>query len=242
MVDNILEEEFVDPGELQEEVKDPVYVYNYDGNGVFTVEEIADESPLEPGIYLLPANATFTKPPDPQQYKTYVWDTEKEEWEIKDDYRQAILYDKRNGEIDTSVELQLGETPDFNRYSLTEVTELNPFAGMTTEEKRAALIELGKQTRNSIEFNDTLEAAGAVWQVDNLSRERIKDAIYEMETQNVPDEATIPWILADDSVKNATKADLQSVLSAFNMRRQQVFLKYAQWISSGSMQPFNPDM
>lgn len=40
-------------------------VYNYDPNsGYYLGSEEADESPLEPGKYCLPANATFTKPPE----------------------------------------------------------------------------------------------------------------------------------------------------------------------------------
>lgn len=38
-------------------------IYNYDENGFFTGESIADENPLEKGIFLIPAYATTIKPP-----------------------------------------------------------------------------------------------------------------------------------------------------------------------------------
>lgn len=37
-------------------------IYNYDENGFFTSESIADESPLEKGVYLIPANSTTVEP------------------------------------------------------------------------------------------------------------------------------------------------------------------------------------
>lgn len=40
-------------------------IYHYDGiNKAYLGQSQARESPLEPGVFLLPANATFTEPPD----------------------------------------------------------------------------------------------------------------------------------------------------------------------------------
>jgi hypothetical protein len=43
----------------------PPQVYNYNPeNGFYTGSEVADPSPLEPGVFLLPAHATFDAPPE----------------------------------------------------------------------------------------------------------------------------------------------------------------------------------
>lgn len=39
-------------------------VYQYDDNGYFMYETVADESPLEPGIFLYPRNTTDCPPPN----------------------------------------------------------------------------------------------------------------------------------------------------------------------------------
>jgi len=38
-------------------------IYNYNNEGFYTGESLADESPLEKGVFLIPANASTTKPP-----------------------------------------------------------------------------------------------------------------------------------------------------------------------------------
>lgn len=47
--------------------------YNYNNKGYYTASREARENPLEKGIYLLPANATFSEPLPNQEGKNIKW-------------------------------------------------------------------------------------------------------------------------------------------------------------------------
>ncbi len=53
-----------------------VYNYHYETR-VFISEEIADESPLEPGVFLIPSNATTVPPIEEKFGYEIVWDFDK---------------------------------------------------------------------------------------------------------------------------------------------------------------------
>ena len=57
-------------------------IYHYHpATGEYLGEGFADESPLEPGVYLVPANATATAPPTAMTGKVRVW---RGEWQFED--------------------------------------------------------------------------------------------------------------------------------------------------------------
>lgn len=47
--------------------------YTYNTAGLYVAEIEADESPLEPGVYLLPANSTTKSPPAAKEGKIPRW-------------------------------------------------------------------------------------------------------------------------------------------------------------------------
>lgn len=58
-------------------------VYNYDpATGIFLGSEDAIESPLEPGVFLVPAHATVRTPPPAQEGKIIVFTGQ--DWELHD--------------------------------------------------------------------------------------------------------------------------------------------------------------
>lgn len=50
-----------------EETPSYIEVYSYNNEGIYVGITVADKSPLENGIYLIPANATTIKPPEIQE-------------------------------------------------------------------------------------------------------------------------------------------------------------------------------
>jgi hypothetical protein len=58
-------------------------IYNYNPeNGYFVGESLADESPLESGVYLIPAHATEIVAPKATTGKIVVWNGNN--WELQD--------------------------------------------------------------------------------------------------------------------------------------------------------------
>jgi hypothetical protein len=57
-------------------------IYNYDKNGKYTGESIADQSPLEPNVFLIPALATEIAPPKATKGKMVVFNGD--DWELQD--------------------------------------------------------------------------------------------------------------------------------------------------------------
>ena len=48
-------------------------IYHYNQYGYYCGQDIADESPLEPGVFLIPAMATDQEPPSPQEGKNIIF-------------------------------------------------------------------------------------------------------------------------------------------------------------------------
>jgi len=66
--------------------------YLYDNNGVYICPTESWESPLEPGVFPLPANCTWTAPPDLSEKQAAVWDGQA--WSVVADHRPHL----ENGE------------------------------------------------------------------------------------------------------------------------------------------------
>jgi len=97
--------------------------YNYHHQtGIYLGQSEADESPLEPGVFLLPANATFQAPPTAENGKQIVWTGQG--WEVEnisiepeptEPQPKPITWDdirnKRNGRLMASDWTQLSDAP-----------------------------------------------------------------------------------------------------------------------------------
>lgn len=59
-----------------------VYSYNW-ATGAYIGEGEADASPLQPGVWLVPAYATLKKPPEAQPGKQAVYNKETDTWSLE---------------------------------------------------------------------------------------------------------------------------------------------------------------
>lgn len=83
-------------------------IYSYEKEtGVFVSEFVADESPLEPGVYLIPAFATDVKPPETNAHESAVF--KDGAWSVVPDWRSVALYSTTDG---STVSAKLGDTLD----------------------------------------------------------------------------------------------------------------------------------
>ena len=90
-------------------------IYNYDSaTGEYLGAIEADESPLEPGVYLVPANATVKPAPALKPGEAAIYGGDK--WRVVTDYRsQSACAIDANWYYTGPVELDLGDIPDENR-------------------------------------------------------------------------------------------------------------------------------
>ena len=106
-----------------------IYNYNAITKELLNTEE-ADISPLEPDIYLFPANSTtITAPIDLEEYKTACFSVETNQGVIIDDYREVKLYSKETKEI---VFAAIGQTPEgLNATTLQPTNEYDSWNELT---------------------------------------------------------------------------------------------------------------
>jgi hypothetical protein len=74
-----------------------------------------------------------------------------------------------------------------------------------------------------------LTALDAQWQVDPISRSRMRETISVAAATNQPAETTIPWRLSDNAWRPTTAADLTAVLVAYAYRMAHIFQAFSAW-------------
>lgn len=84
-------------------------VYNYDYNGRLRGVSNAQESPLEPGVFLIPGNATTTAPPEIPEGFAAVYDTVANVWSLIDISMEEPLNDTEEPAPGTVAEQALQE-------------------------------------------------------------------------------------------------------------------------------------
>ncbi|WP_271105104.1 phage tail protein [Pseudomonas tohonis] len=86
-------------------------VYQTDPLGIFVSATVADESPLEPGVWLIPGGCVETPPPDPAEHQVPRWDGKR--WQLITSYRGLTVYSTATGApltIERHGEIPMGYT------------------------------------------------------------------------------------------------------------------------------------
>lgn len=97
-------------------------IFHFDENGVFYAQGLADESPLEPGVFILPANSTDIPPPQvPSEHLAIFHD---DQWSIQPihaaapDAHEATLEElKSNANIAINVARAMANSGTFSHAS-----------------------------------------------------------------------------------------------------------------------------
>ncbi|MDP9783464.1 DUF4376 domain-containing protein [Pseudomonas fluorescens] len=71
-------------------------VYQTDHLGLFVAEVMADESPLEPGVYMIPGGCVEIPPPAVPEHKAAWWNGQA--WQLVDHFGGVVVYSIESGE------------------------------------------------------------------------------------------------------------------------------------------------
>lgn len=95
--------------------------YCYDNNLFESHVEELDESPREPGSYLIPGRCSLSPFLEKGQYQINKYRPDFDDWELVPDYSGVIFYSKTDK---TTITYNIEETPDFINY--TTIAPPNP--------------------------------------------------------------------------------------------------------------------
>lgn len=178
-------------------------VYNYNPiTKEYTSQEEAQKNPLVAGEYLIPANATITKPLKSKTGFTIVWQGNK--WAYKEDHRGEEWYNSltKNKEVINFI----GELPE-NYYTLDSVIA-NPPEGEYWQYDK----ELNKWVGNSVLYKEyILGSFDAHWQ------QKLNQPFELEEFEYIPawrELYTSIWITLKDGIR--TQYRLQDYNGKFN--------------------------
>ena len=194
-------------------------VYKYDEK---TKEYIGTEKalldPLETeqqgeNIYLLPVNATFTAPTEPQDGYVNVWNGTA--WEQVEDNRgvEYWLPEDKYGAPAREMK-ELGALPEGATTTAPE---------KTLDELKADKLEALKAERDTKEV-EPIEYNGHLYDYDDKARDRINAAIIALELAGA--EASLEWTCADNTDATVTAVDLRNIIAAVAVRSNTLHIAY----------------
>lgn len=150
-------------------------IYRYHPlSGLFIGAEEADESPLEPGVFLIPAHATEAPPPVTGDREAAVFG--EDGWTLQPDWRGTVYY-----------------TADGARHEITELGETPPADALDappapTEDQLAVAARV---KRDGL-LRSVVDAINAVRWATMSAEEQATWTAYRRALLDVPDQAGFP--------------------------------------------------
>ena len=171
-------------------------VYSYDEKGFYSGTMTAQESPREPGVYLIPANCTDKKPPETGDRQCVVF--ENNGWAIKPDYRGVTYW-----------------LPDGSEHIIKEIDVVPPGNALyekpvippTLEEAKASkLAELNAAFASASETAHCLSSFGFEINADSTAARNISNLIVVLEET---DRNTAQFCAFDNTFHEVTLTQLK---------------------------------
>ncbi|MCG9081559.1 DUF4376 domain-containing protein [Laribacter hongkongensis] len=183
-------------------------LYHFDTSGRHVGTSTADESPLEPGVFLVPAHATPLDPLPAGQNEVAMFDGSA--WRLVADYTGTSYW-----------------LPDGSHHVISEIGEVPPDHALT-EPPTPTLYALREQRRAEInrwrdeQENSGIEHAGHRWDTNDASLQRINSVMLA---------GTNPlgiWTSADNVDVPMTLEDMQGLFAAIVTRGSAIHARQRQ--------------
>ncbi|MCG8990893.1 DUF4376 domain-containing protein [Laribacter hongkongensis] len=178
-------------------------LYNYTAQGLHVGTSTADESPLEPGVFLIPAHATPIAPPPAGQNEAAIFDGSS--WRLVADYTGTSYW-----------------LPDGSHHVISEIgdvppdhclTESPPISLDTLRENALSQMPVWEKSERAA----GIEHAGHRWLTTPLALQDIRDVLLAGAVTSEQ------WVTADRQIVPMTFTELQSLWQAITARGAAIY-------------------